>query len=504
MEVQGFFTNSLIKVFTHVALFFCLFLSPTEIFASFEDDVFTRLDRVRTQKKEQIRHLFDALRVKAEGVRSDKVMQDFFFFMEGLNHQGLLRPGAKISPDLSELVDEYSKTVDQYYLSRYLDFYDIMFVDKGGDIFYTILKEGDFRSNLFSDPLSDTTLSQLLRAKTSTFFVDYQYYLPADEPAAFFVEPIVRNGEHEGWIVMQYAINKINAMMVDCRELGETGEVYLVNRQHYILNNSRYSPEETSLRLRIDNPQVKKAFEGKPGHMVVRGYRGVRVFSSYESFALWGAQWALVVSIDEDEVITDNFLKNQAKVSPAIFSRLSDQTQSVRREKIPVGRRMKVDMDEVIKGKPNEMLHTRGVSTCTAVVATFPGRFAYLGHVSPLDKIYGEEKLTNRLKDMVNRIKYYDIHLYEMRNLRFVVVANHLESISNIIRKLTKYGIQLSQITFAYNPGAHYANVTSEVKGGETFVEWIYDDDDGVSTVQKASEIEDLSVEYKKAVNYRY
>jgi len=504
MRVRFSHLNNIAKVLT--LLTFLFFLHPLSYaFASLQDEVFNRLDSVRTVKKEQIRALFDNLRNKAEGVRSDKVMRDFFFFMDDLSREGFFRRGAKMSGELTVLVDEYGRTIDQYYLRNYLDFYDIMFIDRDGEIFYTILKEGDFRSNIFSEPLAKTELSRLLRENSNTFFVDYQYYSPADEPAAFFIEPVFRDGRLEGWIVLQYAINKLNALLVDYRELGETGEVYLVNRQHYILNNSRYSAEETSLRMRIDNAEVRKALEGKSGHMVVKGYRGVRVFSSYESFDLWGTKWALVASIDEDEVLTDDFLQKEEKIAPVLFRHLAGQTQTLRRERIPSSpSSRKVDMDEVVKGNANDLLHTRGVSTCTAVTVTMPERFAYLAHISPFDKIYDENNLTHHLKALVNRIKYYDIHLYELRELRFVVVANHLASISNIIGKLSKYGIHLSQITFAYNPAAHYANVTCEGGKGETFVEWTYDGDTPASSVQKVSDVEDLATAYKKVSGYRF
>ena len=57
-------------------------------------------------------------------------------------------------------------------------------------------------------------------------------------------------------------------------------------------------------------------------------------------------------------------------------------------------------------------LQTLGVSTCTAVIATYPGKFGYMAHVSPLDSVYGGN-VTDLVGLITKKIKTYDIYKYE-------------------------------------------------------------------------------------------
>ena len=475
-------------------LFFSLF-SPDLSCAknTIADHTYERLDSVRQQKKLQILQLFDHVQNKAEFLKNDEVMHKFFFFMDALKEQGRLSNKSENSKELEQVINEYCRTVDQYYLQNYLDFYDILLVDKKGEIFYTVRKEDDFQKNIFTSKLADTRLAKQLMGNPNVFFVDYHYYFPADEPAAFFVVPVIRNGNHEGWILLQYAINKLNTLMVDYQELGDTGEIYLVNQDHMILTNSRFKAEEASLRLKVDTEAVNSAFLEGEGHRLITGYRGVRVFTSYEKFSLWGTDWALVASIEEDEIITDYYLQNSGELAAPLFNYLANRPMQKFSGLPPEGKLSKVDIDEFKKAGNGSVLHTRGVSTCTAIAVLYPGHFAYLAHISPFDKIYGQVNLTNQLKDLVGRIKYYDIYLRELGNLRVLVVANHPNSFRTVIDKLTRYGIRLSQIFFAYNPDSKYANVTCAGNGKDTLIEWVADNEISSSFMQKTDSIESLS-----------
>ncbi len=474
----------------------CLYIaSPTISGAenNIAEETYARLDKVRQQKKIQILQLFGHVQEKAESMKHDKFMIDFFFFLNELNAQNIVEKQQSMSQELKQVVNKYILAIDQYYLQNYLEFYDILFIEKNGDIFHTIRKEEDFRKNIFTSNLSNTRLAKQLKENPDSFFVDYQYYFPADEPAAFFIVPMVRNGVHEGWILMQYAINKLNMLMVDYQELGETGEIYLVNQDHLILTNSRFKAGEVSLSLRVETEAVDSAFLSGEGHKLISGYRGVKVFTSFEKFTLWGTQWALVASIEEDEIITDYFLQNKESLVEPMFKRLVSNAKQKHSGPLPDGQLSKVDIDEIRKVRNGSFLQTRGVSTCTAITVLYPDHFAYLAHISPFDKIYGHVNLTNQLKDLISRIKYHDIYLRDLSKLKFIVIANHLNSFDIAIDKLIRHGIRLSQITFAYNQDSQYSNVTSTGDGKETFIEWVMHDGPSKSFIEKADTIETLS-----------
>jgi len=470
-----------------------------------EDDlkqyVFKRLESVRLQKKEQLLELFRRIEKQAAGAKTDRTLLTFFHTLN--RDKALLDPKASVPPALRAGMEKYQQSMLDYYLNAYLDFYDILLVDKDGFVFYSMRKEPDYRTNILTGALAGSRLAACLKTPEEEFFVDFQYYSPADEPAAFFLNRVYKDGEHQGWIIMQFALNMLNALLVDYSELGETGEVYIVNRDLLMLTDSRFAAERTRLKKRIDTEAVHDAFKNGAGCRLITGYRGVRVLTSYDTFDLWGSRWAIIASIEEDEIITMHFSSNRAYYTEKLYRFLNASPPPAPGRGEPFrGKTVKVDMDEYARALPGAVLATRGVSACTAVAICCPGRFGYMAHISPRDKIYGKDNLTHLLKDMMRNIQYYEIHLNEIPLLRVTVVANHLSSLGTILEKLLASGLHLSQITFLYSPRARYANVSFDCKSGSVIAEWMPEKDGGAKTCQPSSGTEDLGAVMKKIMGY--
>jgi hypothetical protein len=146
-----------------------------------------------------------------------------------------------------------------------------------------------------------------------------------------------------------------------------------------------------------------------------------------------------------------------------------------------------VGMDEYRAADAGESLQTFGVSSCTAVVAHLPGRFAYLGHASSYDAMYGGGDL-DLLSNMIQRIRTYEIRPYEMRQLRIVIAAPHTESLGFLIDRLVDEGIFLAQIRFLHLPSAARADIWHEVDTGCTTVHWTPRTSELAAYVQRASD----------------
>lgn len=155
------------------------------------------------------------------------------------------------------------------------------------------------------------------------------------------------------------------------------------------------------------------------------------------------------------------------------------------------GKIVHVDMDEFIKAGPGELLQTGGVSTCTAFIATYPGKFGYLAHISPYDKIYGG-RVTNLLGHILKKVKLYDIYKYERPQVRFIIVANHVLSLSNIVDKLVDEGFMLNQIHVFHNAAAGSTNVTHDYTRDKIRVEWLLKEPSNQKTFQGMNESNNL------------
>ena len=161
---------------------------------------------------------------------------------------------------------------------------------------------------------------------------------------------------------------------------------------------------------------------------------------------------------------------------------------------------IRVDMDEFVKADSGQVLKTVGsVSTCTAVVAHLPGKFGYLAHISPFDKVYGGTA-TNVLGHIVKKIKTYDIYKYERRLVRFVVVAGHLNTLAAIVDKLVQEGFLLSQLDVMHHPGAGAANISYEEASSTIHVEWIAERPDTGARIQRFETATNLGALVREAI----
>jgi len=436
------------------------------------DWAFVRLDYARKEKVEQLKRFCERVHELAARARTDEVLVEFFDVNQkyyNMAHQGVA------SARFKSKITEFRKALNNYYVENYLAFYDVLFVDKRGNILHSIRKESDFQQNFIDGEPARTPLARCLQTDPrEETFVDFHYYAASDEPAAFFVEPVHKDGEHLGWIVLQCAVNKINSLFAGAEQLGETGEAFVVNHQGYLLTESNFEGDSTILAKKLSSDNIRAKFDEKQGHRTVTDYRGFAALTSFEVVEFLGTQWLVVAKVDEAQVTTEHFMQHRKYYADKVIHHLA--SLPVGRGKEPFAKTgqkiIRVDMDEFIKANHGELLKTVGVSTCTAVIATYPGKFGYLAHISPLDKVYGAGA-TNLLGHITKKIKNYDIYKYERRRVRFVIVANHFDSLTSIIDKLVDEGFLLSQISVLYHPRARCANVTYDYSQDRVNVEWL-------------------------------
>ncbi len=448
-------------------LFYCLFFYNKEPDGKIYKEYFSKLEDVRIKKKEKIIDYFESIKAKAFDIKNDSYLLNIFNVLQNSK--------SKISAVL-----EYE--IDKYYVTNYGNFYDILFVDSSGYVFFSIKRENDYKTNLFGGDLSNTKLVKNLKGEKLNQFVDYEYYSPSNEPAAFFTTPVYKSKKLTGWFILQCSINNLNAILSDKNSLGRTGEVYLVNKEKLMLSESRFIEDNTILKLKIDTEAVKESIKMVKGQKILKDYRSVCVLSSFEKFDYFGNTWIIIAEIDEDEVVTEYYKKYNSYFNKKIFSSRSNEPESTKSIKFSVFERgYRVDMNEYAKCRPDSSLKTYGVSLCTAVAIYYPGRFGYLAHISPTDEIYDPDvfnfpffsaQKTNILSTLIEKIKYYEIYPYELKNLKFVIIAPHNKSFSSIMEELINLGIDISNIKFAYDPEAISANVLLDMGKDNCIIEW--------------------------------
>ncbi len=414
---------------------------------------FARLTKIRNQKKNEVIEYFTSIEKKAENVSTDDQLRKIFLAGRQQNNSDL----------------EYQ--FDEIYATRYGEFYDLLMVDSDGFVFNSVRKESDYLSNIFNGKSPLIQRDKLSSVQET--FIDYREYAPSQESASFFFVPIKKNKIFAGWILLQCPINKINRILSQREGLGRTGEVYLVNQQRLLLSESRFINESSTLKLKIETEAVRDALTFEQGERIVEDYRGVRVFSSFEKFKIFGASWIIIAEMDESEILTQAFKQAEASIYPGLAKVAQQHIKNEQGLLQPSKKGLAVDINEFQRSANGTNLLTYGVASCTAILIQLPSRFAYLTHISPMDGIYqnSTEKGQNLLSQLIQRIAYFDLLPVEKKNLQFVLIAPHEASLRGTIQTILENGFDLSNIRIAINKNARGANVFFDPYNRLT-VEW--------------------------------
>lgn len=433
---------------------------------------YRRLDEVRSVRKEQLLEYLQRLETSAEAIRDDQVMRDAFGVLK--EYHRLSRQEAPPQTAVAA-IDRLAGKVRRYWLEHYGAFYGILMVDPEGTVFHTVGRGGYEGRNFFEGELRETSIAAHLRQRPSEAFVDYEYSTISREPSAFFVEPVMLDGEFAGWFILQCSVNKINDILARHANLGRTGEVILVNEDCRMLTDSRFRRDSSILKQELSPANIRAKFAEGSGHKIVTDYRGYRAITSFEVCTIKDVRWLLIAKIDEAEVVTEYYREHRGELRSLLVERLEGiESPPGEHEEIP-DTALVVDMDEFRRARQGEQVATYGVSTCTAAVIFLRGQFAYMGHASSYDAMYGRSGV-DILGHMIEQVKTYEICPFEMRSLQVVLVAPHRESIARAIDRLVDAGLFLSQIRFVHNATARRGSVLHEVDTGRTSIHWTSSD----------------------------
>lgn len=464
---------------------------------SFLDEAYQDLDSIVLQKKQELMKYLEMAHSSAKAIRNDQLMNSFFSTIRDFDS---ISSSRKVPVEISQSLKSLKSNIQSHYLNKYLIFNDILFVDSEGDIFYSIRKQEQKGENIFDAGSESSGLSRQMSINPKKSFIDFQFCDVKYQPSGFFVEPVIINDETRGWFVFQFSIDKINNLFSLDKKIGSSGEVLLVNQERYMLTDSRFHAESTILKQKLAKENIHAKFAERKGHKSVVDYRGFRVISSFEVFTFFDSEWLIIAKINESEVLTKYFHHHLNDLQQNFHNSIKPE-KSQFYEYVPVEKDvLAVEIDQFRRADEKERIHTQGVMTCTAVLVTYPGRFSYLAHISPYDKIYGENR-TDLLGHMLKQIDYLEITKSEKQNLKFVVVSPHQKTIQNIVHTLIDEDYFLSQIKFSYNPKANYANLTYYPEADETLVGWNMEGVKSKFVLQKVSEINSIGNRLRKELN---
>lgn len=429
-----------------------------------------QLKQIRQEKQKKVFRFLEFQRSQAQSaVQSETLLTTFQSLLS------IYREGRWTSSEFMQL----NREMEERFVFDYGAFYDLLFIDNEGVVFYSVKMESDFLTNFNEAPYANTSLARIAKnSNGATRFVDFEYYQPSDEPAAFYLVPVSIEDQFVGQIAFQVSINRINSILTDRSNLGATGEVYLVNENQLMLSQSRFISDDTVLKKKIDTESVRTVLAGHEGGRIILDYRGYRVLSVFDQFLHEGVKWGIIAEIDEDEVINDYYSEFEeylfdSLVDAVVASTVAATETRDLRGNDREGRR--VDVGEFLKADENGKMYTVGVASCTAVVTLLAQRFSYLAHLSPLDAVYvqsaagkSSELRQDILARMLDTVVWFDVKPHERRLVNFGIMAPHRASVRLSIRKLMQRGFYLSQVRIGILPDARSVEVASDQEGDFT------------------------------------
>ncbi|MCH8967116.1 MAG: methyl-accepting chemotaxis protein, partial [Planctomycetes bacterium] len=262
---------------------------------------------------------------KLVAIREIKKNQIERYFKDRLNMMADVRKNLRFTGGVPEFEQAFAEGVDSATYKAVYDkrfpglnvfceifgFYDVFLMDPQGNVVFTVGKEADFAQNVVSGPLKDSGLGEAFQhGKTETSLVDFAWYAPSNEPAAFLSTPLRdKNGALLGVAAFQVSLKEINAIMSERAGLGRTGETYLVGPDQLMRSDSFLDPQNHTVAASFKNPQKGSvnteasiaALAGETGANVIIDYTGSPVLSAYCPVEFGGLTWGLLAEIDVAE-----------------------------------------------------------------------------------------------------------------------------------------------------------------------------------------------------------
>ena len=175
-----------------------------------------------------------------------------------------------------------------------IGFEDVKIVGKNGEIFFSLGRIE--KDNFENDPLFQKGMQ--------SSFVEFEPFQDIKKMiviSPIFAEDSKIGDEAIGVVISRMRTAAMDDILLNRSGLGESGEIYIVNRDFLMLSESRFI-ENTIFKQKVDTIPVQKCFtEGIDYEGLYPDYRGISIYGS--SYCANDLGFVLLAEIDEAETI---------------------------------------------------------------------------------------------------------------------------------------------------------------------------------------------------------
>jgi CheY-like chemotaxis protein/signal transduction histidine kinase/methyl-accepting chemotaxis protein len=142
------------------------------------------------------------------------------------------------------------------------DYYNFLFIDKDGNVLFSVKNEDVLGQNIFTGNLRTTILSETARKSLETgeiLFSDLDYFDPSyNNISGFFIQPAINsNGQIIGLLTLQITVDGLNKMIQQEAGYGETGQAYLVGEDLVLRSATRFGEKSDILNKKVINEKTR-------------------------------------------------------------------------------------------------------------------------------------------------------------------------------------------------------------------------------------------------------
>lgn len=203
---------------------------------------------------------------------------------------------------------DYLDQVTNNFLKLY-DFYDLFIISLDGDIVYSIKKESDFATNLYTGKYKSTQLAKSFKRSIENQklnFSSFRLYKPSNTPASFVSIPIYKNNKMIAIFAAQINTNVFYRITQNYTGLRDSGECIIATKTKentLILNPLRFNNKKTFQTLsfkKMQHTPMQNALKNKRGSGIFTDYRGRNILATWRYIPFFDI--GMVVKIDTNEV----------------------------------------------------------------------------------------------------------------------------------------------------------------------------------------------------------
>ena len=180
------------------------------------------------------------------------------------------------------------------------DFFEMFVMDPGGKIVVSTEE-----SHIGLDRSKDICFS---KGKKGPYVEDVRYSETTKKSTIAIAVPILDNEDKRflGVFVARFELTGLYKIVSNPIGLGQTGEIYLINKDYYMVSPSRFA-EDVILKQKVDTSNAKHCMEHRDKeHMtkskmisIFQDYRGIEVLGTHAYIS--SMQWGLLAEIDAKE-----------------------------------------------------------------------------------------------------------------------------------------------------------------------------------------------------------